>query len=163
MIPAGKCVVYFHSDSSDNDWGFRFTARARTVSVEKPPPIPPSRRELLGAALRFHALRAVSSLLDSTEGESPAQFAELSPAFVNLAVRGMRDMDDAGGESKGTPVVLESKHPYDNSDERYIPVNVPGASKLLVSFDPRTRSERNCDYMVFYKDDSHSDVWGESK
>jgi hypothetical protein len=35
-------------------------------------------------------------------------------------------------------------------------VNCPGAVRLSISFDPESRTENNCDYLVFYTDDSHS-------
>ena len=40
--------------------------------------------------------------------------------------------------------VFESKHDYDNSSDIYTPVSIPGATKLFISFDPRTRTERGC-------------------
>jgi hypothetical protein len=41
--------------------------------------------------------------------------------------------------------------------DTYIPVVVPGAKRLSITFDPETRTENNCDYLVFYTDDTHSD------
>jgi hypothetical protein len=47
--------------------------------------------------------------------------------------------------------VLESKHPYDNNTKQTVEVVMHGAVKLSVSFDPQSRTETGCDYLVFYK------------
>lgn len=59
--------------------------------------------------------------------------------------------------------VIESAHPYDDNADVYTPVRIPGATKLLISFDADTVTEKDCDYVVFYKDDAHSGVWGADK
>jgi hypothetical protein len=41
-------------------------------------------------------------------------------------------------------LVFESKHNYDDGSDIYTPVSIPGALKLTISFDPRTRTERGC-------------------
>jgi hypothetical protein len=56
--------------------------------------------------------------------------------------------------------VLESAHPYDNNADVYTPVRIPGARKLLISFDEATATERGCDFVQIFKDDSHTGVWG---
>jgi hypothetical protein len=66
---------------------------------------------------------------------------------------------DSGASEK----IIESPHPYSDNMDTYETVEFPGASKLSVSFDPLSRTEDNCDYIIFYKDDSHSTYWGESK
>ena len=42
-IPAGKCVLYFHSDGGGNDWGFKVTASAVTDESVYPPAMPRTR------------------------------------------------------------------------------------------------------------------------
>ena len=64
---------------------------------------------------------------------------------------------------KVEPLELESKHPYDCNEERYEVVSFPGAKKLTFVFDPRTCSERGCDYLRIYKDDTRSEYWGENQ
>jgi hypothetical protein len=61
------------------------------------------------------------------------------------------------------PVTMESKHDYDHNANDYFPIKFPGAKSLKVVFDPETRTERNYDYMKFYKDDSHTDQFGDEK
>lgn len=42
-------------------------------------------------------------------------------------------------------------------------VHIPGAVKLSISFDPQSRTETGCDYLVFYKDRSRTERWGQEK
>lgn len=64
---------------------------------------------------------------------------------------------------KVKPIVMESKHDYDHNANDYFPINIPGAKTLKIVFHPDSRSERNYDYMRFYKDDSHSEYYGQDK
>ena len=61
------------------------------------------------------------------------------------------------------PIVMESKHDYDHNANDYFPIKIPGAKSLRIEFDPETRSERNYDYMRFYKDETHTEYFGEDK
>lgn len=58
---------------------------------------------------------------------------------------------------------LESKHPYDNNTKQSFGISFPGATKLTVEFDPQSRTETGCDYVVFYKDRTRRDKWGMEK
>lgn len=42
-------------------------------------------------------------------------------------------------------------------------VALPNWTGYLVTFDPQTSTENNCDYVKFFKDDSHTEEWGETK
>ena len=48
------------------------------------------------------------------------------------------------------PLILESAHPYKNNTNQKIPVSVPGASRLIISFDPRTKTEIVNDYVKIF-------------
>jgi hypothetical protein len=45
--------------------------------------------------------------------------------------------------------VFESAHPYDNNMDTTTEISIPGAKKLVVIFDPVSRTENNCDYVRF--------------
>ncbi|KAJ1387607.1 hypothetical protein B484DRAFT_409852, partial [Ochromonadaceae sp. CCMP2298] len=45
---------------------------------------------------------------------------------------------------------FESDHPYANSTSQYTLVQVLGAKRLVISFDPQTLTESNCDYVCFF-------------
>jgi len=47
--------------------------------------------------------------------------------------------------------------------DEYYTVRVSGARKLKVVFDEQSCTENGADYLRFYKDDSHSDVWGDNQ
>lgn len=49
------------------------------------------------------------------------------------------------------PVEIESKHPYDNNTNDFLPVLVPGAVRLVVTFDPASSTENQCDYVRLLK------------
>lgn len=60
----------------------------------------------------------------------------------------------AGGDPTASvpkPLSFETPHPYTNDARWQQRVEVKGAAALLVSFDPQSRSENGCDYLMFYK------------
>ena len=58
-------------------------------------------------------------------------------------------------------VVLESAHPYEDDVDTYECVEMSGADGLVVTFDPRSRTEKVCDYVRFFKDQSRTGFFGE--
>ena len=80
--------------------------------------------------------------------------------------------------------VLESPHPYLDNTDQYTVVETPGALSFTISFDPRSKTEANygillewnvfclidvhiiflsLDFVSFYKDDTHTEKWGDDK
>lgn len=59
--------------------------------------------------------------------------------------------------------VFESKHPYDNNTKQTFEVQIRGATGLSIAFDPQSRTETGCDFLVFYKDRSKREKWGMDK
>ena len=60
--------------------------------------------------------------------------------------------------------MVESKHPYDDNSNKFWEVNIPDADGgIEVRFDPQSKTEKECDYVRFYKDSSHKKMWGEEK
>lgn len=55
---------------------------------------------------------------------------------------------------------VESEHPYRARTNLGIPVRFPGAPHITISFDARTRTEHNADYVTIYKDESRTEFWG---
>lgn len=159
-IPAERFVVYFHSDGSNNDWGFKLTAKARCVKRTVPPDRPPLLSLSLLAQLKHSGLRAASSLISHCSWMVAAA-APMSKLFLDAALAQHTQSGSVRPAPK--PVVLESSHPYDHNADDYHTVEVRGAKKLIVTFDPQTCSEAGCDYMRIYKDDSHTEYWGENQ
>ncbi|KAH9129821.1 hypothetical protein LEN26_005783 [Aphanomyces euteiches] len=57
----------------------------------------------------------------------------------------------------------ESRHPYTESLDVYETISIKNAKALKITFDARSRTEHECDYLIFYKDESHSEFWGEAR
>lgn len=58
---------------------------------------------------------------------------------------------------KGTALVAESyesTHPYDNSLDISYKVEIPGAKKYYLAFDPQFKTEKNCDYLELWKEEA---------
>ncbi len=48
-----------------------------------------------------------------------------------------------------TEKIVESAHDYANNTDQIFKVSLPGAEKLRITFDARSRTEAGCDYLVF--------------
>lgn len=49
--------------------------------------------------------------------------------------------------------VYESSHPYEPNLDVYTEVRIAGALKLIITFDPQSRTEHSCDYIKFFLSD----------
>lgn len=58
-------------------------------------------------------------------------------------------------------VIIESPHNYADNTDIYIPVEVPGAIGYEIVFDSRSATESTYDFIKFFKDDSHTETWGD--
>ncbi|KAF0700480.1 Aste57867_9009 [Aphanomyces stellatus] len=155
VIPASSVDVLFHSDSSNTDWGFRLHATAKLETRVLPPEVPPSPTTGAWSDLRARILKAVARhtrrLAPSLTRTMMAKLAHTAVApYVGRALTSMPKSQ-----------VFESKHPYANSISEYMAVTFKGANMLTISFDPLSRTEHGCDYVVFFKDKSLGDRWGE--
>lgn len=63
----------------------------------------------------------------------------------------------------GDEVIIESPHPYRDNTDEYQVVEVDRAISYEITFDNRSMTESGYDYVTFYKDDSHSEFWGDNK
>ncbi|CAM9310758.1 unnamed protein product [Chrysoparadoxa australica] len=165
IVPSNKCVVHFHSDSGSRDWGFRLTAKAHCVATAYPPEVPPQIGAAIGTHLKATSLKALGSIVSAW----PAFITPALSLVEPLASCALESAEKTGAqhekEGPSTPKVLvfESDHPYQHNANRKQVVEIKGAKKLLISFDPRTRTEHGCDAITFFKDESCSDCWGEHK
>eukprot|EP01035_Chromulina_nebulosa_P021579 gene21579-27938_t len=83
------------------------------------------------------------------------------------------DFSIAGGEKsdgktvstitkcESNEILIESPHPYPDNSETYVVVEVPNALEYTIAFDERSRTEKNFDYICFYKNDDHNEYWGD--
>lgn len=67
-------------------------------------------------------------------------------------------------KGRGAVRIVESAHPYLDNLDQYWQVSIPGAKKIRIIFDPRSKSESGCDYVCFYKLKSdRSELYGEAQ
>lgn len=65
---------------------------------------------------------------------------------------------------RGVLRVVESVHPYNNDMDQYWQVSIPGAKQIIVTFDPRSKSEAGCDWLCFYKEGSNrTETFGDAQ
>ncbi|RHY22253.1 hypothetical protein DYB32_010426, partial [Aphanomyces invadans] len=154
-IPASSVDVVFHTDSSSTDWGFRLHATATSQSVVLPPEMPPLPSRGAWSDLRARVFKVLSrhAHMLSTSWSQPLMGELARTAVMPYTGRPLTSMPKSQ--------VFESKHPYANSISEYMAVTFKGASMLTISFDPLSRTEHGCDYVVFFKDKCLGDRWGE--
>ncbi|GMF49964.1 unnamed protein product [Phytophthora fragariaefolia] len=56
--------------------------------------------------------------------------------------------------------VMESSHEYENNMDALTELQIPGATRMMITFDPRSRTEVNYDYVTFYKDKNQAEYYG---
>jgi hypothetical protein len=148
--------MHFKSDSSGNDWGYKFTVKAHCKRSKIPPNLPflPLHGQL--TQVKMLGVVSLNHLLQSDESLIHYSF-DFVDTLMNSALTPKPGSVIADcSEASASEVMLESSHPYEDNQDTYIPVTVPGAQRLIITFDAETRTENNCDYLVFYTDDSHS-------
>lgn len=60
-------------------------------------------------------------------------------------------------------IEFESSHPYPDRQDEYKEISMPGAKELIITFDPKSKTESGYDYITFFKDSTKSSHWGEQK
>jgi hypothetical protein len=96
-----QVFVWFHSDGSNNDWGFRLFASGSSVVDKTPPPQPPAVLSIILSQIRHRVLKAVLSLashgglaavplpLLSTTMDAAVEVAN-APVTLELSAGGVR-------------------------------------------------------------------------
>lgn len=54
--------MWFHSDGSNNAWGFKLTAKGTSIVDKTPPPVPAPLLSILFSLLRSSSLKAIIAL-----------------------------------------------------------------------------------------------------
>ena len=102
-----------------------------------------------GLSLIIHSIPEIIPLIYSTYISNI-----LSNSLLPLS---KRCSDSVGGNGKFA-LTFESSHPYENSQDIYIPIKISNAKQLKIVFDEQSSTEKDCDYVKFYKDSNHSDT-----
>jgi hypothetical protein len=57
----------------------------------------------------------------------------------------------------------ESEHPYQQLEIATKYISIPGASKIKITFDPKSNTDSNNDFVAFYMDENKSDMFPNAK
>ncbi|TMW68513.1 hypothetical protein Poli38472_005981 [Pythium oligandrum] len=142
-------------------WGYKLIAKAIAHTVVTPPDVAPSAILTAAADLRARLVKAVHrGIRILSDDTSISAFAPLVPALLKLAI----------SPSLGQPTKVpsrsaeyESEHPYKNKLSETKTISFSGASRLIVTFDSRSRTETDCDVLTFYTDSSQTEYWGKKE
>jgi hypothetical protein len=185
-IPSSKFIFYFHSDGSNNDWGFKVLFKPCTLSVchrfeeeqakvvhhsgvmrckcahnsgDESYPIDSSRVHLNADCLWTCCGAAWSADVCGVEEAKKSVFRYHAGCLhgETWSCCGVASTDE------DHHCVYESKHPYDNDTDFLQVIEIPGAEAYSVVFDSRSSTERSCDYVTFFKDGERSAFWGRDK
>jgi hypothetical protein len=110
----------------------------------------------------------LDEVLDDVAAASSAEQNDLMKAVEASAEVGMQEINLSTWRPMMKPLAMckreiESSHPYASCADVYEHVSFPGASYLVLTFDPKTSTEDGQDYITFFKDSTHSEFWGEPK
>ena len=155
-IESDSCVLYFHTDSAtENNWGYKFKAVANCRTIEDPPQPQPVLHISLLASIKLAGLKAFKSLLTDVDGFILRSIPLLQP-LVTSSNYPLPKL----GNLIGKTLVFESEHPYRHNMNDYVTISIKGAKSLVITFDEMSATESGCDYLRFYKDDTHQAYWG---
>lgn len=164
-IPASSVDVVFRTAPTrlsasvlSDDWGFKLSAHAYEETVSYPREIPPYFVTSAITEVRSRAIKVLQCCLQVARQSLLRSVRALLPSLVAIA----NQADDTRPtQCAPKKQIFESKHPYANSVKECLGVTFSGASWLVVTFDVRSRTEKQTDYVTFYKDNSLTDRWGE--
>lgn len=160
VIYASSCLLYFHADSSNSCWGYKFHVIAEGKELLRPPHLPPLIHNSLLGAIKMAGLKAFNSLLSDMSGFIASSIPLLKP----LVFSSWHPLPRIGNvPRKPSELVIESRHPYENSLDTFTPITVKGAKSLVIFFDEASCTESGCDYITFFKDESKTEYWGEHR
>jgi hypothetical protein len=115
------------------------------------------------AYLKTISLLALHSLVKSFDWLATAS-ASVLRTLVDVALTPLPAAKGVKSEPiRIKPILMESAHDYDHNANDFFPIKIPEAKAIKIVFDEETRCEQNYDYMRFYKDDSHTEYYGDEK
>lgn len=65
--------------------------------------------------------------------------------------------------SKYKTKIFESTHPYESNVHSLEELSIPGAARIVISFDDESKTEHEYDFVAFYKDRTMTEVWGQAR
>lgn len=97
-----------------------------------------------GLKILQHHMEKVTELIDSVTDCHKS----INTFIVNLPVSKCL-FDDIAPKKTVASQVVESEHPYRSNMDEYRLVSFPGAFKIVIVFDPTSRTENGCDFVHF--------------
>jgi len=163
-VAQDQVFVWFHSDGSNNDWGFRLVASGVTVVDRTPPDSQPSVLSILFSQVRHSVLKAVLSLSSTGAlGSVPRDLLSSTLASTLATASAPQPKLAITGGSRRSEKTFESIHPYLDNMHETIDFSCPWADTLTIYFDPQTITEQTHDYICFFKDSSHTSYYGNER
>ena len=98
-------------------------------------------------------LHAISPSLVATMTKCSAMFRDIRKKLLPKII--------PASHCKGhkETITYESEHPYKpNARDTYV-LNYPGASRMIITFDEKSRTEPACDYVRIWKDATKKETW----
>ncbi len=130
--------------------GYKFTVSGETMVYTEPPKL-----EVIDSLVMFSNIKsmALMSLQKLLKNYPSFQVASLMQPLVDCFTIPLmhKGKSDAGaGLTRNKTIVVESSHPYSNSQDTFETVSIPGAAKLMITFDEQSQTEHGCDFIRFY-------------
>jgi hypothetical protein len=110
----------------------------------------------------FSCLRSIKNrILEVIRADSQDSF--FCETLVKYSLRQLIDCVKSEVKLPPTRAIvknLQCKHPYDDNMDVSWDISIPGAKWLKLVFDKRSSTEKDCDYVVIYRDQSKQDTYG---
>ena len=123
---------------------------------ENPPPV----NSALLLDMHARSMKIVESLLQNSKLVSSVSTMLRQLIFISIRI----PISGSIVPKKSNIVKkVETDHPYkDNTDVTEL-VSMPGVSYIEITFDNRSKTEKDSDYISFFKDSSKTSQWGETR
>lgn len=160
VVPGSCCRLLLRSDGEGNDYGFKVYATATVEEEISANEAFPTSLSVTLSQLQARITQALQRILEYKQ--YVAYYTSALPSLITLATSSKKVGTNSSAKSS-VEESLESPHPYSNNMDQSWPVNIPGATRITITFSPETRTEHSCDWLCFYRDESRSAVWGENR
>ncbi|OQS03916.1 HECT E3 ubiquitin ligase, partial [Thraustotheca clavata] len=150
-IPVKNIVLsapYGENGKDTNELLSRCFEDVVNAAVNESPPTPPQ------MDLQTRLLKVLSNM--DYKALHNGNFQSILPKLLRLA---QRPSNEALVPVKSIKKSFESTHPYRESLDIYETISFPHAKSLRVIFSSATRTEKDCDYIIFYKDKVDRELW----
>lgn len=155
IIPVSRANFTVNVKSSyETEWGYKFTARALCKELILPPMNSPLPHFDLLVDLKMLSMKSLNFLLSECDWIAEQMIPMISPLLHAAIVPKPETLVYKAGKKQEKTTIYESEHPYSDNTDSYTTVRTNGAISYSITFDNNSKTERNCDYICFYPDES---------